>query len=1350
MIKQLSLVLAFFIIINIKAQTPTLVKNDTSFFVSLTNEYYYTNGYICKTSLKGDLKTKAYGLFDNKYPGNGSSVSASAPFINCENKNSELIIDYKRNLLISDIIFYIDNNTGSIAPSNFHIKVFTSSSENGPWIEISKNSNGEYSNVSRYFKFYTYFDVSVHHKLAYEMLSYYKPLINSSSNTIINNKCITLTAAANGETYLWSTGETTRSIQVCNAGTYTCQVTNTSFTGNQDHTASISIDKIETQDDLPSPNGELYSIVKNGNTVYYGGDFNAVGPITGSGSGIDISSGIPNTLLPRVNGTIRSTIGDGNGGWYVGGVFTKVGNYAISNLAHIKSDNSVDTSFQPQPNGAVNSLLLNGSSFYVGGEFTNINGIVNNYLAKIDISNGNSILWSAQCNGIVRSLALVADQLVVGGDFTSLGGQTRNYLGTVDTTYVQASTWNPNPNNKVYKVYVNGLKLYIGGDFTTISALAKSYGAGYSIPAFTIDGYNFGANGRIHDFVVNNNILYTAGLFTTIGGATRNYIAALNPLNAIANSFNATADGIVRTLAISNGNIVVGGDFASIGGQARSRIAALNFRTGVATSWNPTIIGEKLINPNINTIATFGNTMYAGGTFYSVSALTRNNAAAIDATTGQILPWNPNTNGIVRAIAADNNNVYLGGDFTTVNGTVIKNRIAQVNATTGVATAWNPGSDNSVNALLLQGTSLYVGGNFATIGGASRAKIAALSTTSGSASAFNPISNGNVNALAISGDTLYVGGDFTTIGGQTRNRLASYQISTSTLLAFNPNVNATVSALAVNKSKLYVGGAFSLIGSTLRYNFAEIDVITGNATSLNTNVINGSSVNALAIQDSSVYSGGVYQYYNSGLPISNLATVKTQSGLIGYWQPQPDGIIRTLCVASDKIYVGGGFKQINSRFQPYFASLDVYISGNKPEVNSVTPLTTCAKTPISIKGKGFKAIESVKIGQTTVPFTIISDTVINIQPENTINGEVSVLNILGFGKGNQNLNVINLSTTKIEYTPPAALCTGTTKLLNAPFFDGATYQWKKNGVAISGATNSTFSVNSAGSYSLSTSLGSACKSDAPAVIISVESAPAVTISGPSKICWNGRAMFRASLAGGVWAPIDNTLLLASPQGLFRNGVKPASDNYKSGVSYTVSSKLGACTTKATKNVYVRNVIAPSVTISTLKSSIKVNESTTATATTNIVATGTWSSTNTLVSAIANTLNTKTATVKGLRVGSGANVVYFADDATTGCRNAGYLAYSVTAAASMVSVSTNSETSTSNTSLYPNPSNGKFILNSTEDVNSVKLIDISGRVIAVQPIAASITTIDFTGVSSGKYMLQITGDQVNEMQPIVIE
>ena len=258
------------------------------------------------------------------------------------------------------------------------------------------------------------------------------------------------------------------------------------------------------------------------------------------------------------------------------------------------------------------------------------------------------------------------------------------------------------------------------------------------------------------------------------------------------------------------------------------------------------------------------------------------------------------------------------------------------------------------------------------------------------------------------------------------------------------------------------------------------------------------------------------------------------------------------------------------------------------------------------------------------------------------------------------------------------------------------------------------------------------------------------ISGPSKICWNGRAMFRASVAGGVWGVENSTLLLASPQGLFRNSTKPATDNFKSGVNYTIKSKLGACTSKVVKSVWVRNVTAPSISVTALKTGIKVNETTTATATTTIATVGTWSSTNTLVSATANTTNTKTSAVKGLRVGAGANVVYFADDATTGCRQANWLAFNVTSAASMVDANQGSSSTTTGVSVYPNPSNGKFTIENTEGASSVKLVDLSGRVIATKSIITGTTTIDFSEVATGKYMLHINGETINEVQPIVIE
>ena len=472
-----------FFILSAFSQTNTLIKNDTSFLVSFSGK---ENEYASKPI------DYAFMFFDNNQ--RAYTWGFMAYFNTKDDNPAELIMDLKRPLCLSRF-----DLTGSSGGNS--IQVFTTNSLKSPWIKIfdttsirkwgSKDEpisivNMSNIKVSRYYKIvffqrrYEYYSdagklmigTTYDHGFS-EILLYESPLIKASSTKIINNHCVTLTAAAEGETYLWSTGETTRSIQICNPGTYTCQVTNTSFTGNQDHVASISITKQETQDNLPSPNGEVYSVFKNGNTVYYGGDFNAVGPITGTGASIDNITGLPNTGFPRVNGIINSSISDNNGGWYIGGSFTKVGNYSISNLAHIGSNNEVDTTFKPQPNGVVNSLVLNGTSFYVGGAFTTIQGIANNYIAKIDKNTGIAVLWNAQCNGVVPSIALASDQLVVGGDFTSIGGQARNYLGAVDTTYVQASSWNPAPNNKVFKVYSTATKLYVGGDFTTISGCLK-------------------------------------------------------------------------------------------------------------------------------------------------------------------------------------------------------------------------------------------------------------------------------------------------------------------------------------------------------------------------------------------------------------------------------------------------------------------------------------------------------------------------------------------------------------------------------------------------------------------------------------------------------------------------------------------------------------------------------------------------------------------------------------------------------------------------------------------------------------------------------------------------------------
>ena len=335
----------------------------------------------------------------------------------------------------------------------------------------------------------------------------------------------------------------------------------------------------------------------------------------------------------------------------------------------------------------------------------------------------------------------------------------------------------------------------------------------------------------------------------------------------------------------------------------------------------------------------------------------------------------------------------------------------------------------------------------------------------------------------------------------------------------------------------------------------------------------------------------------------------------------------------------------------------------------------------------------------------------------------------------------------IELTGKNAICVGSSTNLTTSYSDVGGV-WTSSSTLKATITNGVLKGIAPGSTTISYSIWKdECKLTGSKQI-TVEAMPTATISGPSKICWNGKAMFRASVAGGVWEPVNNALILSSSQGLFRNGTKPAVDNFKSGVAYTLTSKSGACVNKVVKNVYVRNVVSPSVTVSAPKTSIKLNEIVMATAVSTNPAVGGWVSTNTIVSTSINP-NTKTAQVKGLRVGSGANVVYFADDATTGCRFSSWLGFNVLAAQSLVTATTDA-TSTIGVNVYPNPSNGNITLENISGANTISLVDMTGRTLKSVPVNAERMTVNFAGVQAGKYLVQITGEQMNETRTIVFE
>ena len=253
------------------------------------------------------------------------------------------------------------------------------------------------------------------------------------------------------------------------------------------------------------------------------------------------------------------------------------------------------------------------------------------------------------------------------------------------------------------------------------------------------------------------------------------------------------------------------------------------------------------------------------------------------------------------------------------------------------------------------------------------------------------------------------------------------------------------------------------------------------------------------------------------------------------------------------------------------------------------------------------------------------------------------------------------------------------------------------------------------------------------------------------LCQSGKAFLTASVPNGKWSTIDSYLKFSIlNNGMFYQQTTIPVDNFTSGVKYTVSSTNRACTSEATKVILLRKLPQKAVTITASSTNLTVNQQVTATAATTMTGIGTWRSFLPVsVSVTVHPTNNKLSTVKGLAIGTNGYIMFQAKDLSSGCTNGGWLSFNVITSQSMVAV-TNTASTTTRIHLYPNPSNGRFTIENSEEATEIKLVDITGRIIATQGLTAGTTIVDFSGVTAGKYMVHITGESMNEIQPIVIE
>ncbi|HEY0454760.1 MAG TPA: hypothetical protein VGE41_00180, partial [Verrucomicrobiae bacterium] len=388
---------------------------------------------------------------------------------------------------------------------------------------------------------------------------------------------------------------------------------------------------VNLRKDFWDTDGTVNSIAATNGKVYLGGAFTYVAPKGSKVISFDSLAGFQQRDFPKIYGAaIYAILQDNNGGWFIGGNFTSAGGQSVTNLVHILSDNTVDPNFLPNPNGAVHTLAQEGSRLYIGGDFTALAGQSRNAIAAWDISSHALLSWSPNANGTVLSLLISGNVVYTGGHFTQIGGQLRRNIAAVDVVSGVAIAWDPQADGDVLAIGLLDQKLYVGG------------------------------------------------FFNRIGGQLRNGLAALdvNSTNALAWNPNPLG-GKITTLRAACNSVYVGGYFTNIAGVNRIRVAALDPETGIASPWNPNL--DRFYSGNLPSyvlaLEISGDTVYIAGQFATIAGQDQHDLAAVDATSGKLIPWSPGADGGVSAVATAGRRV-LGGIITALGGQHRKNLAA--------------------------------------------------------------------------------------------------------------------------------------------------------------------------------------------------------------------------------------------------------------------------------------------------------------------------------------------------------------------------------------------------------------------------------------------------------------------------------------------------------------------------------------------------------------------------------------------------------------------------------------------------------------------------------------------------
>lgn len=313
----------------------------------------------------------------------------------------------------------------------------------------------------------------------------------------------------------------------------------------------------------------------------------------------------------------------------------------------------------------------------------------------------------------------------------------------------------------------------------------------------------------------------------------------------------------------------------------------------------------------------------AGGAFTHVGMSMRNHLARLKNNGALDAAFNPNLDGDVYALAVQPNGaIVVGGDFGHV-GAVVRSRLARLHSNGALDSDFTPAANGIVHAIAVQSDGkLLVAGAFTQLGGQARPHLARLNSNGAVDAGFAPALNGAVYALLLQRDgSIVIGGAFTQINGQTRNHIARLDANGALDAAFNPDANDVVRTLGFQfGGKIVLGGDFTQVGGQPRTYLARV-LATGIVDAAPAIAIDAPVHTILVQTDGGFVAGGAFTQV-AGQPQRRLARFTHDGAPDAAFAPDVADTVLTLAGQPDgNLVIGGAFLQAAGVTRRYLARL---------------------------------------------------------------------------------------------------------------------------------------------------------------------------------------------------------------------------------------------------------------------------------------------------------------------------------------------------------------------------------------------------------------------------------------------